>query len=159
MSRKVTVLVPLFLMMIVTAVAQPNGQGNKRAEIEAQRIAFLTKKVGFTPEEAKLFWPIDDAYRKEMRAVKKARKQNNREMKQGFDTLSEKEFEAKLDKEMDLRRQEFELSQQYHKDLKGVLTAKKIARLYHAEEQFKKVLLKEMKQRQGAGQGRGGRRP
>ena len=158
MTKNLAVLIPMFLMMIVSVKAQPNNQGNKRAEIEAQRIAFLTKKVGFTPEEAKQFWPIDDVYQKEMRAIKKQRRQNNKAMKEGFDTMSDKEIEAKLDKEIQLRRQEFELSEQYHKDLKGVLTPKKIARLYHAEEQFKKILMRQMQNKQGQGGNRGPRR-
>lgn len=35
---------------------------DKEEEIKSQKIAFFTNKIGLTPEEAQVFWPIYNSY-------------------------------------------------------------------------------------------------
>ena len=142
MKRLIFVMMAMGLMLS-TSFAQPN---QRKQDIEAARIAFITKEVGLTPEEAQKFWPVYNAYQDEIRAVKKESKQNRNAMKQGFDTKSDKEIEALLDQELALRKKEVNIQEKYHHQLKGVIGAKKLAKLYAAEERFKKVMLKKLRE-------------
>lgn len=146
--KKKLIITPLLLLMVVAGFAQG---GNKRAEIEAQRVAYITKQVQLTPEEAQQFWPVYNEHQDKLKAVKKQRRNNQKQLRQNFDGLSEKEVAEALNLEMELRQQEAALNAEYHQRYMSILPAKKVARLYHAEDQFKKVLLKKMKENRAGG--------
>ena len=60
--------------------------------------------------------------------------------------MSDKEIEQTVDSEIIFRQKELDLQKEYHSKFKAVLPIKKVARLYQAEEQFKKVLLDKLKE-------------
>lgn len=130
-------------MLLSTAFAQPN----RKVDIEAARIAFITKEVGLTPEEAQVFWPVYNQYQEEMKGVRKEQRELRKGARQNFDTKSDKEIEDWMDREIALRQEEVALQQKYHVKLKEVLPIKKLARLYMAEEKFKKQMLQRLKDR------------
>jgi len=59
--------------------------------------------------------------------------------------LSDKEVEQLVDNEITFRQKEIDLQKEYHIKFKGILPIKKVAKLYEAEEQFKRYLLNELK--------------
>ncbi len=122
-----------------------NKQNERRENIESMKIGFLTKKLNLTPEEAQKFWPIYNQYQDKMDDLRKKRRQDNREAKQNFDELSDKEVEQAVDNEILFRQKELEIQKEYHSKFKAVLPIKKVAKLYQAEEQFKRVLLDKLK--------------
>ena len=120
-------------------------QNERKENIEAMKIGFLTKKLDLTPEEAQKFWPVYNQYSDKMKELRKRRKQDNREAKQKFDGMSDKEVEQAVDNEMADRQKELDLQKEYNSKFKAVLPIKKVARLYAAEEQFKMELLNKLK--------------
>jgi hypothetical protein len=149
----------LFVSLILTAYSisfaqqpPPNGrsgrQQEKRENIEAMKIAFITKKLDLTPQEAQVFWPVYNQYTDKIQELRKKRRQDNREAKQNFDELSDKEVEQAVDNEIIFRQKELDIQKEYHAKFKTVLPIKKVARLYTAEEQFKLVLLDKLKEKQ-----------
>lgn len=50
----------MMLMLPFTVLAQeePARDPRARQRIEAARIAFITERLGLTPEEAEKFWPV-----------------------------------------------------------------------------------------------------
>ena len=127
-----------------TLLAQP-GQGKMtKEEIEAQKVAYITQAVDLTPEEAQLFWPVYNQFAAEMGALRKERKDNLRPGKKRLDELSDAEIEAMLDKDIELRQKESAFLATYHTKFKTVLPPRKLAKLYHAEDKFKRFLLEKM---------------
>ena len=59
--------------------------------------------------------------------------------------LSDKEIEAITDKYIECQVAEASLQKEYHVKFKKVLSMGKLLKLYEAEHQFKKQLLKEMR--------------
>ncbi|MBS1566474.1 MAG: hypothetical protein JST39_18970, partial [Bacteroidetes bacterium] len=45
--------------------------------LEALKIAYLTKKLDLTTEEAQRFWPVYNKYTEEIHAIRKEQKQKN----------------------------------------------------------------------------------
>jgi Spy/CpxP family protein refolding chaperone len=146
-------LLSIFVFSTISVFSQmgpppPPEKGSrqeKRENIEALKVAFITKKLDLTPEEAQQFWPIYNQYTDRLQDIRKKRRQENKEKKQNFDEMSDKEIEQAVDNEIIFRQKELDLQKEYHSKFKAVLPIKKVARLYQAEEQFKRVLLDKLK--------------
>ncbi|MCK6649312.1 MAG: hypothetical protein L6Q66_06635 [Bacteroidia bacterium] len=156
-----TTLKQIFLIALLTistvSIAQPHGgmgtpppdkkakHAEKKQNIEAMKIAFITQKLDLTPEEAQQFWPVYNQYHDKLQELRKKRKAEFKEHKDNFDNWSDKEIEQLVDSEIAFKQKEIDLQKEYHAKYKAVLPIKKVAKLYHAEEQFKRVLLEKLK--------------
>jgi Spy/CpxP family protein refolding chaperone len=93
---KNSVLKTLFLLACISfssiATSQPMGpppaqkgkaelQGEKKENIEAMKIAFITNKLELSPEEAQKFWPVYNQYNEKLKDLRKKRRQDEREAK------------------------------------------------------------------------------
>ena len=65
----------------------------------------------------------------------------------GLETLSEKEANSLIDKSLEIETQEHNNHKDFILELKKVLAPKKILKLKKAEEDFKRRLLKQIRQR------------
>lgn len=143
-----------FGLQLVAQPKQPNPptkprpeQQEKKENIESMKIAFLTKKLELTPEEAQRFWPVYNEYSAKIQENRKKRRQDLKYAKENFDEMSDKEVEQAVENEMNFRQKELDIQKEYNTKFKSVLPIKKVAKLYAAEEQFKKVLLEKLKDR------------
>jgi Spy/CpxP family protein refolding chaperone len=141
----------LFALCIFSGAAfsqESNNDGPDRKEnIESMKIAFITKKLDLTPQEAQQFWPVYNQYNDKAKELRKKRRQEGREARLNFDELSDKEVEQVISNDMAYRQKELDLQKEYHEKFKSVLPIKKVAKLYAAEEQFKIVLINKLKDR------------
>ena len=71
-----------------------------------------------------------------------------KESKENIDELSDKEVEKLVDEEISERQKELDLQKEYHAKFKAVLPIKKVAKLYRAEDKFKRVLLNKLKDKE-----------
>lgn len=117
-------------------IAQTGDGQTRKEQKEAQRIAFLTERLDLTPDEAEKFWPVYREYKKaqvDLRRTEKPKRQGK------VAEMSDDELEKLLDAMIDFKQKELDLKKKYHGKFKEILPIKKVAKLYHAEEQFKKV--------------------
>lgn len=131
----------LFCFTAVVSFAQP---GSKRDKIEALRVSFINQKVNFTTQEAQLFWPLYDEYNDKLEYNRKAFRQQFIKAVD-FNTLTDKEAEAYIAAELNLKQKEYELYKEYFEKFKKILPIKKVALLRRAEEEFRKELIKNIK--------------
>jgi len=117
----------------------------RRDDIQAMKVAYITKKLDLTPEEAQQFWPVYNQYQEKLRELRRKRREDRKGAKENFDTMTDKEVEQAVDNEIILRQKELDIQKEYHAKFKAVLPIKKVARLYNTEEQFKRVLLDKLK--------------
>jgi len=117
-----------------------------RERVEAMKVGFLTQRLNLTPEEAKVFWPVYNKYQDELETLRKSRRENLVNAKMNFDEMSEKDVEKAVDSELGFRQNELDLLKKYHGQFKQVLPIKKVAKLYRAEEDFKRELLDRIKE-------------
>lgn len=156
-------LIYTFLLAIVctfcyqTVNAQTPNERTDRSErmkdIESMKVAFLTRKLSLTPEEAKVFWPVYDEYAAEMKSLRGSRLQNYKDAKGEIDNMSDKDVEKFIQDDIALRQQEVDLLKKYHPRFKQVLPIKKVAKLYKAEEDFKRELLDKIRERREQSKG------
>ncbi len=123
---------------------KPTPSGAER--VQSLKVAFITKALNLTSEEAEKFWPIYNEFQDKRDVVRKQLQANRQKVKDGAETLSTEELMKLADEEMTLRQQDLDLQKEMHEKLKKVLPAKKLAQLYVAEEDFKKELLQMLKE-------------
>jgi Spy/CpxP family protein refolding chaperone len=135
----------LFLLLSFTFYAQGERMKEKREQIKAMKVAFITTELNLTTNEAEKFWPIYNTYddkQFELRHKKlkgSYRKMDNDEL----DKLSEKEATALLNQIESNEEELFHLRKKLISNLKDVLPAIKIIKLKKAEENFSRKLLQQ----------------
>ena len=133
----------LFIFCMGTIFAQ----GNRREVIDAQKVAFFTRQLDLSAEEAKLFWPIYDEFTEKRDTIVEQRNTITRDVGRNFRNMTEEELEEAGDRLISLNLQEAELKAEYHEKFKQVLTPSKVVRLYNAENGFKNYLLNQLRSR------------
>lgn len=118
----------------------------KRKEIEAQRVAYITTQLELTPEESAEFWPVYNQYKTEMGAHQKANK--GKKAKQ-IDTqkLSDNEINELVKARFAHERAKVDIEEKYFDEFKKVLPTKKVAAFYKANDDFRKELLRSLRGR------------
>ncbi len=132
----------LFVLVTGFSFSQSEGKGDK---IESMKIAFLTNKLNLTAKEAQLFWPLYNEYNQKMEALRKAKKSEYDEIKSKNGTPSDKEIAVYMEEVFLTKQKELDLQKEYYNKYIKILPMKKVAQLYQAENQFKKELLRIIK--------------
>ncbi len=137
-------LFPLVLLMlfITTSFAQSES---KKDKIDALRATFIAKKVNFTTSESQQFWPLYNEMNDRQDAARKAFRQKYNK-NTNYDFTTDKEAEDYLAAELGLKQKEFELYKEYFEKFKKILPVKKVAAVRRAEEDFKKEMIKTIKE-------------
>jgi Spy/CpxP family protein refolding chaperone len=123
----------------------PKDMAQKRERVQAMKTAFITKELNLSPEEAQKFWPVYNKYANELKELQKAHREKMKDAKANLDSMNDKEAEMMVDNFLIHEQKELDLKQKYHADFKKVLPIRKVGKLYHSEEKFKKELLEKVK--------------
>ena len=126
----------------------------KREELRAQKVAFISNRLSLTPEEAENFWPVYNEYERESMETHKKKRQLLKELRT-VDEMSDKEAYNKMKDLLNLETKHAELRLTYLAKFAEVLDKKRAAKVYIIEEKWKKTLLKKL-DKKGA---HGGHRP
>lgn len=142
-----------FILILMVATLSVAAQGNKQRgegqqpnqeKIDAMKIGFITERLDLSTEEAQKFWPVYNKFQDEMRTLREGRR---KEMEaKSFETMTDKEVEASLDKELQRRQQEVDILKKYTAELRKVIPTRKVALLLQSEEDFKRELLKRLRE-------------
>lgn len=148
----------LFLIVFVSEAIAQMGMGQRRLheKIEAQRVAFMTKELDLSVEEAQVFWPVYNEYneKKHDLMLKHRKKRINAD---NLATLSEEELTRVANAEIENMEEMTELRRKYHDQFMEILPVVKVVKLYKAERDFNRKLFRETRGRMGPPDGRGGR--
>jgi len=144
MKRGILILIVLAVFPLMRITAQnPNID-----KLNAYKIAFFTRRLNLTSQEAEKFWPVYNEFQDKRNSIQIERQTLNRNINQNELNMSEKEMIEAGDKHVALQVQEAALAQEYHKRFKEILSPAKVIRLYQAENQYRMQLLNELKDRQ-----------
>ena len=144
MKRDIIILIYQAIFPLIQVTAQnPNLE-----KLNAYKIAFFTRRMNLTSQEAEKFWPVYNEFQDKRNAIQTERQALNRNFNQNELNMTEKELIEAGDKHVSLQVQEASLAQEYHKKFKEILAPAKIIRLYQAENQYRLQLLNELKNNQ-----------
>jgi len=136
----------LFIIMLCPLfIFSQNISEEKRKKIESQKIAFITKALDLSSEEAQVFWPIYNDFSDEMKTIRKKRREVFSKARKNRSSLTEKEIGIIIDERLKMEQETLDLKVKYNKEFQEVISNKQISALYHAEEELKKELLHRIK--------------
>ena len=128
------VLYTFFILSGFSIHAQNSGR------LEALKIAYITKKMDLSPEEAQKFWPIYNQYAAELKQARQDAVKNN-------------------EPEITLDENQLKIRKKYSAQFSQVLSADKVNAFFKSEKEFGVFVQKEMERRQLRMQKRNGNRP
>ncbi len=146
MKKLYTILFVLFAMVHSTF-----AQGNRKEDIEKFRKEYFTRQLNLTADEAKKFWPIYNEMQVEMQKLHKEKRARMRNIREDFESMTDAELEKAINDEMTNRQQELDLDKKYHERYKAILSIRKLALYYRAQEGFKRELLRQIQDKGGRG--------
>ena len=136
----------LFIIMLCPLfIFSQNISEEKRKKIESQKIAFITKALDLSSEEAQVFWPVYNDFSDEMKTIRKKRREVFSKARKNRSSLTEKEIGIIIDERLKMEQETLDLKVKYNEEFQKVISNKQISALYHAEEEFKKELLHRIK--------------
>lgn len=127
-----------------TVFAQDSNANERKENVEAAKVAFITDKMGLTAEQAQQFWPLYNEYEAKRREMVKSYRSGYR---RNLDELSEQEAKARIDGMFVTKERELNLEQEYAAKYQRIITNKQLIKLYRAEREFTKMLLKRLDDR------------
>lgn len=137
-------------------LSQPDtARQSKKDKIEQLKIAFITKELDLSTEEAEKFWPVYNDMNDALRKEKKARRTKGKELRENFDTLTEDEIKKKAIAMLDSKISEAKLKKEHTEKVAEIIGYKKTVKLLNVEQRFKKELLNKLNERQNQGPRRG----
>jgi hypothetical protein len=111
-------------------------------QLESQRIAFITKELSLTPEEAQVFWPVYNEYNQKRNQLM-IKHRVNRAAEVNLQQLSETELNNLADSDVRNLEEMAALRREYHQRFKHILPTIKVVQLYNAERDFNRNLFNE----------------
>jgi hypothetical protein len=117
----------------------------KKEQIKALKVAFITTELNLTSDEAAKFWPLFNAFEDKQQEIRKQKMKGflDRKDDNSIDKLSEKDAATMLSQMESTEEELYQLKKKFVANLKGILPATKILKLKKAEEEFSKKLLQQ----------------
>ncbi len=125
--KKYLLILTLLLGSFSMAFAQENQPGDeqeKQARLQALYVAYVTKQLDLTPDEAQKFWPIHTQFENELKSVKSS--------------LSE------LDKE----QARLDIKRKYQESFTKILGSNRCERFFRMKEEFSRKLRERLQNKQ-----------
>jgi len=157
MKNKIIYILSAVVFLFTTSgtlVAQSEEQIEKFKE---ERKVYFTEELELTDMESKAFWPLyDDFHNRKMKLVKDERNTWIYAHKNA-DNLSDKEILVTLEKGYSLKERQLELEREYYQGkFLEALPTKKVLKLGKVEWDFRRHLLRKLREEGQSRRGQGG---
>jgi hypothetical protein len=129
---KKSILIPILSLTVLFANSQDQRlqRENRLAEIkkiQAMEMAFITKELNLSPNEAQKFWPVFNQYRNELKSV-----------------VAEKKMGDQLEKQ----QKTLDIRKKYRDDFSKVISQERANKVFETEGEFKSLVRREFQKRQ-----------
>ncbi len=136
---KYLIVVVLALFSLTRTAVSAHQEGDWQEKMKAERVAFLTTAMELTPAEAEKFWPVYNSMEAERRA-------SFGKVMRAYKALSDGVAAGKTDKELEVlvndyttaNKNSHSIEAKYTPQLVKVLSVSKVAKLFVAEEEFRR---------------------
>ena len=141
-------LVVLLLAAAPAAHAQGGGarKGQRLAQIENAKIAFITNRVALTQDQAQRFWPVYNEFSDRRRELNRNGRLLRREITEG---MTDQQIRENFTQSFAMRQQELNLEKEYFDKFQKVISLRQVAQLFQAERDFTKEVIKRVAGRPG----------
>jgi hypothetical protein len=141
-------LVLLLSLIGGNLLAQGTNLRPQKDQMESLRIAFYTREMNLSPQEATLFWPIFNQFKEEEATLRKnSRSQLREDFKSTIETMSDENARLHIADILELQEKEAALKKKYLQEITKALSPKKALLMLSAEQNFKKELLRHIQEK------------
>lgn len=135
----------LFLLLSLITYGQNERLKEKRDQIKAMKVAFLTSELNLTSDEAEKFWPVYNAYAdKQFELRHQKMKTYARKLNDGsLDNMSDREALAFLNQIESTDEEQYVIRKKFNSALRNILPPTKILKLRKSEVDFDRKLLQQ----------------
>lgn len=126
--KRILLILTFALSLIAPAMAQQDDPKDAASRVQALKIAYLTKKLNLSPEEAQRFWPVYNKYEDEIR-------------------LANQEFRQRPGSELDREEKILNIRKRFNGEFTKALNAEKVSTFFRVEKEFNGMVAKEMMER------------
>jgi hypothetical protein len=137
-------LLLIILSFVFTGISQGKKDHPKKEEIEAQKVAFLSNELSLTKAEAEKFWPEYNAFEAKMQEIHEQHRKHVKKLRE-FEELTDEDAYSTTQKLISLDEQRTEIKKEYLVKFAAILGKKKGAKVFYAEEKFKRELLRKIR--------------
>ena len=116
------------LILLLAMGSLLNAKAQDGEKLQALKIAWLTKKLDLSPEEAQRFWPVYNKYTEEIRGIRQEQKQKN---------TTELDVEDKI---LNVRKK-------YNGEFAKALNPEKVNTFFRSEKDFGAMIQRELQER------------
>lgn len=114
-------------------------------KIKNLRIAYISDKLGLTPDQAEKFWPVYREFSDQRKEIRKEMIEARKQIKTDNPDQAKQEELVKLG--LTLKQRELDLEKTYSERLLRVISAQQILNLRKAEGDFQRIVLEQVQQR------------
>lgn len=152
-NRFLTVLLSISVILLASSIKVSAQFGNKsdwKERMQSEKIAFLTMEIGLTPDEAQKFWPIYNQVSEELDKAMHETFASYMELEKALnENKADKEISKCLDKYLDALEKQNEIRDDSVEKYRKILTDKKVAKIFVAEEKFRRQHIRRLHSRPG----------
>ena len=142
------ILVLVAVLFVNLSYSQKCDKFSKHKEkMEAEKVAFITKKLDLSVDEAQKFWPIYNEMQEKKAELHKQKRILMKKFHNGFETMSDSDIEKGLDKSLNIDLEVEKMRIEYNDKFKKAIGVKKTALFYESEREFRKTLLRNIKKK------------
>ncbi len=152
-NRFLTVLLSATVILLASSIkvsAQFSNKGDWKERMQSEKIAFLTMEIGLTPDEAQKFWPIYNMVSEEMDKAMHEVFSSYMELEKALnEEKSDKEVSKCLERYLDSLEKQNDIRDDSVEKYRKILTDKKVAKIFVAEEKFRRQHIRRLHERPG----------
>ena len=143
MKTNKILLIILFLVSIHSFAQPPMSE--KKEQIRALKVGFITNELSLTTDEAAKFWPIYNTFDDKQFELRhqKMKAFKSKMSDDALNKMSEKEASALLAQMESNEDELYQIRKKFIANLQGVLSPIKIIKLKKAEDDFNRKLLQQ----------------
>lgn len=111
-----------------------------KQKVRTDKKLFIATNMQLTESEAKSFWPVYDAYQKELETIINRKGKLIEKFAAHYETLTDDTAKSLLDNDLSIDAAYQKLRQTYLSKFRGALPDKKVARFYQLESKIRAIV-------------------
>ena len=140
---KRSLILGMLLLISMISYSQKSERKEKMDEkLKSQKIAYITSELELSPEESQVFWPIYNEHETEINKLKEGMKR----VKPSSEMTEEAAAEL-VSQSLEFEEKALQLKKSYLNKMAEVLPMTKIAKLQMLEREFKRKMLRKIRDR------------
>ena len=130
----------VFALSIAPSFAQNSQKQLDIAAAHAQRKATVGANMNLTPDEAKKFWPVYDAYEAKMDKIEARHVKELKDFADKYENLSDADAGKKLDEVMAIAQSRLDVQKEFIPKFRDAIPGVKVTRFYQIDNKIQALI-------------------